>query len=363
MKHIRLFLLVALLLSAVTSWAHDFEVEGIYYNITSETDKTVAVTYKGRYYYSVQTYSGSVTIPSSVTYYGTTYSVKFIGLNAFAACSGLASVIIPNSVTSIGDWAFYYCSGLTSVTIPNSVTSIGNDAFRNCSGLTSVTIPNSVTSIGNFAFQGCSSLTSIAIPDWVSSIGQSAFEDCSALTSVIIGNGVKTIWQSAFRGCSNLASVMNLSREPQAIFDDCFSKYGTLHVLKGCKEAYENTDYWKNFTIVEDAVDPFKPQCANPTIDFVDGKVVFGCETLGADIKYEYVRSADTGSGTGTELYIQPTVTYTISAYATAYGYNDSETVTKNFTLTQGDVKGDMNGDGKVDMQDANIIVNQYLGK
>ena len=57
--------------------------------------------------------------------------------------------------------AFSQCSGLTSVTIPNSVTSIGEKAFRDCSGLTSITIPNSVTSIGDYAFFDCSDLTSI----------------------------------------------------------------------------------------------------------------------------------------------------------------------------------------------------------
>ena len=66
--------------------------------------------------------------------------------------SGLTSVTIPDSVTSIGNSAFYGCSGLTSVTIPDSVTSIGDSAFYGCSGLTSVTIPDSVTSIGNSAF-------------------------------------------------------------------------------------------------------------------------------------------------------------------------------------------------------------------
>ena len=50
-------------------------------------------------------------------------------------------------------------SGLTSIEIPESVTSIGESAFRGCSGLTSITIPDSVTSIGDYAFRGCSGLT------------------------------------------------------------------------------------------------------------------------------------------------------------------------------------------------------------
>ena len=129
-------------------------------------------------------YSGAVTIPESVTYSGSTYSVTSIGDKAFSGCSYLTSVEIPNSVTSIGDEAFYGCSYLTSVEIPNSVTSIGSSAFYNCSSLTSVEIPNSVTSIGNGAFEYCSSLTSVVIPNSVTSIGNSAFEGCSGLTSV-----------------------------------------------------------------------------------------------------------------------------------------------------------------------------------
>ena len=59
------------------------------------------------------------------------------------------------------DCAFYGCSGLTSVTIGDSVTSIGSSAFYGCSSLTSVTIGNSVTSIGERAFSGCSGLKNI----------------------------------------------------------------------------------------------------------------------------------------------------------------------------------------------------------
>jgi len=61
---------------------------------------------------------------------------------AYLCCgmTGISSIIIPNSVTSIGNQAFRDCTSLTSVTIPNSVTSIGGDAFRDCTSLTSVTI-------------------------------------------------------------------------------------------------------------------------------------------------------------------------------------------------------------------------------
>lgn len=51
-------------------------------------------------------------------------------------------------------YIFGYCSGLTSVTIGNSVTSIGAWAFTGCISLTSITIPRSVTNIGNEAFSG-----------------------------------------------------------------------------------------------------------------------------------------------------------------------------------------------------------------
>ena len=112
-------------------WAYDFYRDGIYYNKLGET--SVAVTYKDTDYNS---YSGSVVIPSTVTYSGKTYIVTGIGGLAFHNSSGLTSIIIPNSVTSIDNLAFEGCTGLTSVTIPESVTSIGHEAFRGCSGLT-----------------------------------------------------------------------------------------------------------------------------------------------------------------------------------------------------------------------------------
>ena len=216
--------------------AHSFDVDGIYYNITDKIAKTVEVTCKGSYNSDDSNYySGSVTIPSSVTYSGTTYSVTSIGENAFEDCTGLTSVTIPNSVTTIGNWAFSYCDGLTSITIPNSVIEIGsgafyrtgwynnqadgilyldncclgykwnsrltgavslkegtrlivNYAFYHCTGLTEISIPNSVTSIGDGAFDSCTDLTEVTIPNSVTSIGDDAFYDCKCLTNVNISD-------------------------------------------------------------------------------------------------------------------------------------------------------------------------------
>ena len=130
-----------------------------------------------------------------------------LGDYAFYGCSGLTSLTLPSSVTSIGSYAFYGCSGLASLTLPSSVTSIGWYAFEDCSGLTSFTLPSSVTSIGYRAFYGCSGLTSLTIPSSVTLIDESAFAGCCGLTSLTILPGVTSIGYGAFDGCSGLTSL------------------------------------------------------------------------------------------------------------------------------------------------------------
>ena len=263
-----LVLTVIGLLCSLSVSAEDFEVDGIYYNITSSTDMTVEVTYRGNSPSSYSNeYSGAVSIPETVTpYNGNTYSVTSIESYAFSGCSGLTSVVIPNSVTSIESYAFTNCDGLTSVVIPNSVTSIGSSAFEGCNNLKVVLNNSSFTfakgssnygyiaryaevvcngyeqvddfifteeggacylrayigdktelvlptnykagnySIGSYAFHHCFGLTSVVIPNSVTSIGSYAFY-YDGLTSVVIPNSVTSIGDEAFSWCYGLNSL------------------------------------------------------------------------------------------------------------------------------------------------------------
>jgi len=144
--------------------------------------------------------SGKVIIPQKIK----GEPVFEIGNSAFAGCTGLTSVTIPESVTEIKNYTFKGCTGLTSVTIPESVTEIGWGAFKGCIGLTSMTIPKSVTEIGRRTFESCTGLTSATIPESVTKIGDYAFKGCTSLTNVTIPEGVTHIDEEAFSDCPHL---------------------------------------------------------------------------------------------------------------------------------------------------------------
>lgn len=146
----KIIIFVGVLFACTNVFAYDFSAVNdygvtIYY--AKNANNTVSVC-GGKY-------SGSVAIPSTVSYLNEIYTVTSIGYGSFHGCEDLTEVLIPNSVTTIGGYAFEDCSSLTEVIVPNSVTSIGSWAFAKCDNLKEVTIGNSVTSIDMGTFYSC----------------------------------------------------------------------------------------------------------------------------------------------------------------------------------------------------------------
>jgi hypothetical protein len=216
----KLTLLLFCFLTFAFASAQTFTVNGIKYNVLSGTANVEVV--------QGSCFAGDLTLPSSVSNSGTTYSVTAIGQSAFSFCATITSITIPNSVTLIGQQGFRECTSLKSVSIPNSVTSIGDSAFFDCYSLTSVTIPNSVTSIISFTFYGCTSLTSVMIPNSVSSIGTYTFYNCTSLTSIV---------------CDIITPLVI----DTTVFSGVTQNACSLKVPAGSVSMYQSAAVWKNF--------------------------------------------------------------------------------------------------------------------
>ena len=198
-----LSLILAFVFLPILSFAHDFEVDGIYYIIDND------VAYVAPNNNASNSYSGDVVIPSTVTYEGTTYHVTKIAEAAFANCSGLTSVTIPETVTELGYTAFSNCTALTSMTLPQATTDIGQFAFNGCSNLTSITTGKSITSIDANAFQNCKRLSYIALGDSLQYIGKSAFVNCNSIATLYYNAKKCTSLNDAFKNSKNSGFTFN----------------------------------------------------------------------------------------------------------------------------------------------------------
>ena len=197
----KFFTSILLLLSFLSSYAYDFEVDGVYYGLDAST-MTAYVTYKT---YSSGGYSGDVSIPSSVTYNSRTLDVTSIGNKAFIGCD-LTSVSLPNSIISIGSEAFKNCS-ISSLELPETITTIGESAFYG-SNLTEIIIPNSVKEMGKSVFYNCKNLQKCILSESLSKIKETTFYGCLELQDIKIPSNVKVIEYMAFRGCNSLTKLV-----------------------------------------------------------------------------------------------------------------------------------------------------------
>ena len=236
----------------------------------------------------------SVVIPNSVT---------TIGNRAFSNCSNINHFDIPSSATAINYAAFWGCTGLTSFTCGENVETIGGSAFAHCSNLEEINFNDGLRSIGNWAFGYCWKLTSVDIPNSVTSmsgafsdcgvsylklpdglteIGWYEFQNCRNLQTVIIGNGVQYIGSWAFSG-SGITSI-DIPDNVEEIHAYAFENCGCLESVtigRGCIEmgrgAFESCDNLRVISVSEDnPVYDSRNNC-NAVIETATNKLVHGC--------------------------------------------------------------------------------------
>ena len=215
----------------------------------------------------------TITLPESVT---------SIGMWAFADCAKLEQVSFPASLTSIDGCAFENCTALTAVTLPKRLTELGNDVFENCSALKSVWIPKSLTNINGFGdgcFAGCTALTDITFETGITKIADHQF-DGSPIKSITIPGTVTTIGMSAFSDCANLTAI-DLPTSVTEIDAYAFSSTGltavTLpkHLRKLGLSAFSGCTALKSVFIplsLQNTSNPFRNCTALTDVTFEDGR-------------------------------------------------------------------------------------------
>ena len=148
-------------------------------------------------------------------------------------------------LTGVTDWgrkptlpdvAFANCTALQEVTLPDDMKVIGGSAFSGCTALTTVNL-SQVTWINLNAFWGCTSLETLAL-DNVTAIGQEAFYGCTGLETLkipkctefgtYIVTGCRSLTRIEATAAGNFVDISDgrSSIERTAVFHNRDSHYG-----------------------------------------------------------------------------------------------------------------------------------------
>ena len=322
MKRNILVCLLALLLPCLAV-AHDFEVDGIYYNITSEEKKTVEVTSpsdKGIVDGGYKFYKDVVFIPEKVSYDGKEYTVTAIGERAFENNYELLSVVMPNTIRSIKEFAFNGCINLKSLTISSEVSEIGDYAFMKLSslehlavdchnktfdsrgdcnaiirtrtntlfvGCKATVIPDGVEVIAGNAFISCQDSSiepfELNFPPSVEIIEPLAFNCCYPLSAVTFSEGLRRIGRWAFMGTS--IECLEIPASVTEIDEQAFISCDSLKVIKVRKgnKVYDSRKGCN--AIIESATGRLLRGSEGTTIVPDGVKVISSCAFYGSKIK------------------------------------------------------------------------------
>lgn len=139
-----------------------------------------------------------------------------IGENAFNGLPLVGEVKIGEGVTEVGVNAFLNCTGITSVILPNSLTTITN-SFQGCGGLKEVTFGKGLITLGHHAFSNCDNLTTVTLPENLETIEWGAFENCDGLEIINIESTKLSSMSQMLPGVTN--SMLKLIQVPYLHYD------------------------------------------------------------------------------------------------------------------------------------------------
>ncbi len=177
-------------------------------------------------------------------------SVQTIEENGFAYCNNLKAINFGNGLKEIEKYAFYY-SGVTQVHIPDTTTAIGEAAFSGCRSLNDVTLGSGLKGIESGVFYFCSNLKQIEIPDNITYISDEAFMS-TGLTSAEIPDSVTSIGSLAFYGCQSLKKAV-IGNKLAYIANNAFESCALTEIVWGGKVEKIGMDSFarnKNLTTV-----------------------------------------------------------------------------------------------------------------
>ena len=386
------------LLVAVHASAYDLMLDGIAYNVNSDST-SLTVTYTELC--SPNNYSDvtSIVIPSKLLVGEKLCYVSAIGDFAFSGSQSLQSVTISESVSHIGDRAFAHCPALDSIKVdeenPYFDSRFDCDAIIDTetetfiAGCHNSIIPADVTSIEAFAFSGCTQLTEIEIPESVSRIGYEAFEGCG-LTSVFLPFSVEYLGYRVFANCPDLTTI-TVGPESWTFDsrDSCNAviETATNTLVAGCKESvipetvskigYEAFSGCVGLIemVIPDSVVAINHyafrDCADlQMVDISSTVSSFGDRAFGdcSQLKKVYARLEHPEEGYYYDYSTFQGVDVNTCLLLVDAGRIDIYRVTapwKDFLMIRDFdhefLRGDVTGDGKVDVADVNAIINIIL--
>ena len=126
---------------------------------------------------------------------------------AFACCTALPDIVVPEGLHTIGDIVFGRCESLKTFTIPTNFLFVGVSWFWSCQFLVEVHFHDAIRAIRREAFYKCKSLRAAEFPEALVVIGEGAFEECTALSTVALPPNLEEIEVRAFASCEGLITV------------------------------------------------------------------------------------------------------------------------------------------------------------